>query len=181
MHYTMIILLLQAIISSSAARVCNFSYAVEHSYSAVNLTALGISTRDVWYINGEILGAGSTIHDFVKQTDDEVQHKLISYVTKGQGRGIDGGFNTTNAIVLDIETPVQLLPLLGDWLRTNTSLFDQVVQAYARRLRVTTTVFPRARVGLYGSPISPGKHAGHGCGFQGAMRISIICRQQSTS
>ena len=111
-----ILVLSHALIRSVAARphVCHFSYTVEHSYSSVNLTADGVNTRDVWYINGYVLGGVSTVTEFVKQTDEQVRQKLVAYVTKGQGRAIDGGFNTTNAIVLDIETPVQLLPLLGE-------------------------------------------------------------------
>ena len=140
---------------------CNFTYAVEHGYSVANLSALGVNTHNTWYVNGNLFGSGSTLDRYLNETADSVRASLRSYVATSYGKDIAGGFDTTNTLVLDIETPVSLLPNLGIWARNDPATFTAVVDAFKMRVTVTAELFPHAKIALYGSPIGPGKHAGN--------------------
>jgi hypothetical protein len=144
----------------AASSMCSFSYATQHSYPSLNLSAHGIGTRNVFYINGDALGSGGTVGTFTDMSEMAVESRLRHYV---RTYPIDGGADeTTNFIVLDIETPVALLPTLSNWLDGgDKATFDAVVAAFKMRLSVAHRVFPQSHgIGIYGSPIQPGKHAG---------------------
>ena len=76
-------------------------------------------------------------------------------MAKGHGQNISGGFNTTNIIVLDVETPVNL-KLLGTFMQQNMTQFQAIVAAYKMRLAVVRSMFPQSSaIGIYGSPNGP--------------------------
>ena len=143
---------------------CHFSYGVQHSYTAINLTEEHVRTDDVWYMNGNDLGSGTTVAAYLNLSEVTLRDMLLAYFTTGVGAAIKGGLNTTNAVVMDIETPVNL-KLLGLFLDAErrdprNTTYDQLVVAHAMRARVLREVLPRAQVGFYGSPNGPDAFAG---------------------
>jgi hypothetical protein len=141
---------------------CHFSYATEHSYSSVKLDR--VQTRDTWYLNGDTIGCGHnySIEAFVAMSEDELRRRLHEYMAHGYGQNMSDGFDTTNALILDVEAPVGL-KLLGRLLsaerRTNSTSFSSVVAAFVRRAKVVQHAFPYAKIGFYGSPNAPDSYA----------------------
>ena len=144
---------------------CNFSYAPQHSYSALDLRYQHIDTHGIWYVDGDVMFSGSTIAEFTSQTSQTLGSRLRTYFTGGGKwqRNISGGLQTTNAVVFDIETPVNL-KLLGTFLaaeRANGSqIFQQIVDAYKLRAQVARTLLPHAKLAFYGSPNGPASFTG---------------------
>eukprot|EP01050_Picozoa_sp_SAG11_P026421 SAG11_NODE_6319_length_1338_cov_1.077482_1_plen_269_part_10 len=144
---------------------CNFSYAPQHSYSSLDLSYQNIDTHDIWYVDGDVMFSGSTIANFISQTSQTLGSRLRTYFTGGGPwlRNISGGLQTTNAVIFDIETPVNL-KLLGTFLaaeRANGSqIFQQVVDAYKLRARVARMLLPHAQLSFYGSPNGPDSFTG---------------------
>eukprot|EP01045_Picozoa_sp_COSAG04_P010307 COSAG04_NODE_627_length_11777_cov_62.455557_2_plen_763_part_00 len=144
---------------------CNFSYAPQHSYSTLDLSYQNIDTHGIWYVDGDVMFSGSTIAEFTSQTSQTLGSRLRTYFTGGGKwqRNISGGLQTTNAVVFDIETPVNL-KLLGTFLaaeRANGSqIFQQTVDAYKLRAQVARTLLPHAKLSFYGSPNGPASFTG---------------------
>ena len=146
----------------AAAGTCHFSYATQHSYSSADISGLGIQTADVWYVNGDgTFNHPMTLPEFLAQTEAQTHAGLLHYFTEGEGKNISSGLQTTNAIVLDIETPANL-KLLGTHLTakraTGDPTFDRLVAALRMRVRVAKQLCPRAQVGVYGSPNGPNSY-----------------------
>jgi hypothetical protein len=145
-------MMLVATISAAAAHTggtCHITYAPQHSYTSLNLTAERVHTREVWYVNGDVVGSGpgATVESFCAMNETEVSAALVRYFTNSTGKNIDGGFNSTNAIILDVETPVNL-KLLGQFLETDPDAFDAIVKAYILRAHATRALFPNAQLGF---------------------------------
>jgi hypothetical protein len=145
---------------------CHFSYAPQHSYSALNLAPEKVHTHSVWYVNGDGCGTTRSIEEFTTANESTIRAGLLSYFTTGMGAPINGGLQTKNVVIFDTESshlqPGELglnLKFLGEWLaaeRANGSTtFQRLVDAYSMRARVLRSLMPNAQVGFYGSPNGP--------------------------
>ena len=149
------LILLAACCLVAAARTCDFRFTCEDSYSNANLSAYHITTRSLWSMNGVFTGcgAGTTMEAFIERSDASLAAELRRFVGPGgDGAAIVNGTNTTNALVIDCETPVHFQNL-GSLLNKNATAFRLFVEAVTRRVRVTRSVFPRAKLALYGTPV----------------------------
>lgn len=153
------IVLLSCSSAVASRTLCRVSYAPQHSYSSLDLSAERIATHDTWYINGDGGGSSLSIATFIGQTESTTRAILEKYVVSGGGKAIIGGLQTTNLLILDIEGAVPLKKL-GLWLAAsranpkNTTFID-IVAAYKQRVSVARSLFPRAEIALYGSPAQP--------------------------
>ena len=158
--------------TTAARGTCHFSYAPQHSYTSLDLSDVHVHTRDVWYVNADGCGDTCSVDAFANATEAEVRSCMLAYFTTGVGKGIDGGLNTTNAVILDIEEcPDKYIPpgaedrvnlkYLGLWLAAerarapNSSTFQKLVDAYRLRAKVARALLPHADLGFYGSPNGP--------------------------
>ena len=89
----------------AGARTCDYRVVEEATYSAFNLTALGLNGSTSIAMNGDFSGAhgrAQSIQSFVAQSEAYVRNLAVT----GIAPKVHDGVNTTDMITLDIELPV---------------------------------------------------------------------------
>ena len=137
---------------------CDYRLVQEAKYSAFNLSSVGIATKRSICMNGYMSGAGGTsIEAFVAQSEDDVRARAIKYILPR----VQGGTNTTNQIILDIEKPVERRKFHHPRNCSpesapcyNDTLAAAVAKALALRVSVAHDVFPHATISLYGTTVN---------------------------
>ena len=134
----------------AGARTCDYRVVEEATYSAFNLTALGLNGSTSIAMNGDFSGAhgrAQSIQSFVAQSEAYVRNLAVT----GIAPKVHDGVNTTDMITLDIELPVDWKLMArgcaGCW---NDTLASAVADALAMRIKVAHDVFPHATIALYG-------------------------------
>lgn len=153
-------------VSKSQIRGCDYRLTEQAKYSSFQLQHLGIFTNRSICVNGVFFGAGKgiSIFDFLSYNESYLHNKIFKSVVAM----VKNGLETTNLIILDIETPVHP----RDFVNYNDTFLKDVVNALKLRLSVTRNIFPFAKLGLYATTVNPTNDSI--TGYQRASRLGLF-------
>jgi hypothetical protein len=149
---------------------------------------LGLAVTNSTVVNADNVGAGKpskstglctatccvkTVDDFVSMPNHTIQSCWDRFMASGGGSKLDGGANTTNVVVIDIEA------CGGDchprhWWNFTDEALAEVVDGFKRRLSIVRNSLPFAKLGLYGTTVHGSGGGINVSGYQRAAAMGVF-------
>lgn len=133
---------------------------------------LGLATTSVVTVNQDHLLSGKYVapETFLNATREMLEAAWNKFMSTGPGRTFQGGAETNNTLLLDIESPFHP----RDWYTFDDAQLRRIVAAFKLRVSVVKANLPHCKVGFWGTAVHSKAGSINISGYQRAAEMGVF-------